>query len=238
MIIVVPSYKRAKDVPTRKTVPDSILAIHEFEAEDYEKNQGGKLLIVPDDLRGNIAKVRNYILDNIKDDRIVMMDDDVKGVGYYENYTQYMMPTNEIINFLENGYGMCEDLNCRLWGINLQSDPKFYRNFNPISLLGVVLGTFSCHYKPELRYDEGLYLNEDYDFFLKNINKYRKVLRFTKYHYVADHLNKSGGCGAYRMKETEIVQAKIMQRRWGSKVFKFDIKRSTNGIVKVPLKGN
>ena len=175
---------------------------------------------------------------NIDDEKIVMMDDDVKGIGYYEEYEQHIMNIDEIYHLLDNGYRMCKELNCRLWGINLQSDPKFYRIFNPISLLGVVLGTFSCHYKPELRYDEGLFLNEDYDFFLKNIVKYRKVLRFTKYHYVADHLNKAGGCGAYRMKDTEIEQAKIMEKRWGSKVFRFDINRSTNGIVSVPLQGN
>ena len=147
------------------------------------------------------------------------------------------MSYNRVLDFLDNGYNMCKELSCRLWGINLQADPKFYRTYNPISLLGVVLGTFSCHYKPELRYDEGLFLNEDYDFFLKNIKKYRKVLRFKKYHYVADHLNKAGGCGSYRLKDTEIEQAKIMEKRWGSKVFRFDIKRSTNGIVNVPLKG-
>ena len=237
MKIFVPSYKRAGDVLTRKVIPDSILAIHEFEEEDYKKNEGGELLVIPDELRGNIAKVRNYILDNANDDRIVMLDDDVKAIGYHQDCSQNEMNYNQILDFIDNGYVMCEELGCRLWGINLQSDPKFYREYNPFSLLGVVLGTFSCHYKPELRYDEGLFLNEDYDFFLKNIKKYRKVLRFLKYYYVADHLNKAGGCGSYRMKDTEIEQAKIMQKRWGSKVFRFDINRSTNGIVNVPLKG-
>lgn len=237
MKIVVPSYKRSGDVPTRKTIPDCILAVHEFEYNDYKKEQGGEFLVIPDNLRGNIAKVRNYILDNIKDDKIVMLDDDVKAVGYFENYKPFIMKYNKILDFLDMGYNMCEELGSKLWGINLQSDPKFYRIFAPISLLGAVLGTFSCHYKPTLRYDENLFLNEDYDFFLKNIKKYRKVLRFTKYHYIADHLNKKGGCGAYRLKDTEIEQAKIMKKRWGSKVFRFDINRSTNGIVNVPLKG-
>ena len=150
----------------------------------------------------------------------------------------YKIDANKKCNyFIYNGYNMCIELDCRLWGINLQSDPKFYREYNPFSLLGAVLGTFSCHYKPELRYDEELFLNEDYDFFLKNIKKYRKVLRFIKYYYIADHLNKAGGCGSYRLKDTEIEQAKIMQKRWGSKVFRFNINKSTNGIVNVPLKG-
>jgi len=237
MKIYVPSYKRAGDVLTRKVIPDSILAIHEFEKDDYKKKEGGELLIIPDDLRGNIAKVRNFILDNANDDKIVMVDDDVRSFGYHEDCSQHEMDYNRLLDFIDNGYSMCEELGCRLWGINLQSDPKFYRERHPITFLGAVLGTFSCHFKPELRYDEGLFLNEDYDFFLKNIKKYRKVLRFKKYYYIANHLNKAGGCGSYRMKDTEIEQAKIMQKRWGSKVFRFDINRSTNGIVNVPLKG-
>ena len=180
MKIFVPSYKRAGDVLTRKVIPDSILAIHEFEEEDYKKNEGGELLVIPDELRGNIAKVRNYILDNANDDRIVMLDDDVKAVGYHQDCSQNEMNYNQILDFIDNGYVMCEELGCRLWGINLQSDPKFYREYNPFSLLGVVLGTFSCHYKPELRYDEELFLNEDYDFFLKTINGHRKTFRFNK----------------------------------------------------------
>ena len=226
MKIYVPSYKRAGDVLTRKVIPDSILAIHEFEEKDYKKNDGGELLVIPDELRGNIAKVRNYILDNANDDKIVMVDDDVRSFGYHEDCSQHEMDYNKLLDFIDNGYSMCEELGCRLWGINLQSDPKFYRERHPITFLGAVLGTFSCHFKPELRYDEGLFLNEDYDFFLKNIKKYRKVLRFKKYYYVADHLNKAGGCGSYRLKDTEIEQAKIMQKRWGSKVFRFDINRS------------
>ena len=55
MKIVSPSYKRSKDVPTRKTFPDCILAIHEFEEKEYKKNQGGELLIIPDNLRVNIS---------------------------------------------------------------------------------------------------------------------------------------------------------------------------------------
>ena len=132
---------------------------------------------------------------------------------------------------------MAKDLGVSLWGINLQSDPKFYREYSPFSLLSPILGTFSCHYKPILRYDENLFLNEDYDFFLKTINKYRKTLRFNKYYYKADHLERSGGCGAYRLKEFEIEQAEAMQKRWGNKVFKFDINKSTNGRINVPLKG-
>ena len=237
MKIFIPSYKRAGNVKTRNALGCGILAIHECEKKEYKDKDGGELLIIPDELKGNIAKVRNYILDNANDDKIIMMDDDISCIGYHENNKQNKMKPEQIMNLFETGYKMAEDMNVSLWGINLQSDPKFYRNYSPFSMLAPILGTFSCHYKPQIRYDERLFLNEDYDFFLKTINKNRKTLRFNKYYYMADHLDMEGGCGSYRLKEYEIEQAQMMQKRWGSKVFRYDINKSTNGRINVPLKG-
>ena len=62
MKIFIPSYKRAGNVKTRKTLGCGILVIHEFEEKEYKNKEGGELLVIPDELRGNIAKVRNYIL--------------------------------------------------------------------------------------------------------------------------------------------------------------------------------
>ncbi len=235
--VFIPSYKRAGKVESRKVIKGSIIACHNFEEKEYREKEGGEILVIPDELRGNIAKVRNYILDNANCKRIVMMDDDISAIGYNEQLERHDFNEDQVLSFLTNGFVMADDLGVSLWGINLQCDPKFYREYSPISLLGVILGTFSCHYKPVLRYDENLFLNEDYDFFLKTIKKYRKALRFNKYFYQADHITKKGGCAAYRMKDTEIQQALIMQRRWGKRVFKFDIKRSTNGQLFIPLKG-
>lgn len=237
MKIYIPSYKRAGKVKTRETIGTGILAVHEFEAEDYKIKEGGELLIIPDTLKGNIAKVRNFILDSANDGDVVMVDDDISNIGFHEKLVQNKMSSEKIQQFLIDGYRMAKELGVTLWGLNLQSDPKFYRDYSPFSLLAPILGTFSCHVSPKLRYDESLFLNEDYDFFLKTILKNRKVLRFNKYYYIADHLKSSGGCGAYRLKDFEIEQGEAMQKRWGSKVFKFDINKSTNGRVNVPLSG-
>lgn len=237
MKIFIPSYKRAGTVKTRLTLNGGVIVCHEFEYDEYMEKEGGEILAIPDELKGNIAKVRNWILDNANDDEIVMMDDDISQVGFHENMIQISMSPKKIIRFLKNGYQMAKDLGVSLWGVNLQSDPKFYREYSPFSFHSPILGTFSCHYKPQIRYDENLFLNEDYDFFLKTINEHRKTLRFNKYYYKADHLGKSGGCGSYRLKDFEIEQAEKMIKRWGSRVFKFDINKSTNGRINVPISG-
>lgn len=188
---------------------DLIIAIHEFEEKEYRKKYKN-LMIIPDELRGNMGKVRNYIRDNAKCDYLVMIDDDVKEIGYHEKNKQIKIKKEYVLEFLKNGFQMCEEVGTILWGINLQSDPKFYRNYSPFSFLSPVLGPFSCHILKdnELRYDERLGLNEDYDFALQVLRKYRKIYRNNKYFYVCGHLTDKGGCGAYRLLDEEKNKAK------------------------------
>ena len=152
------------------------------------------------------------------------------------------MSLPEIMDFLVNGFIMAEDLGTPLWGVNLQSDPKFYREYSPFSFLSPVLAPFCCHIiddtvRRRIRYDERLGLNEDYDFFLQVIRIYHKVLRFNKYYYKADHLTVQGGCGAHRTLGEELRQAEIMIKKWGPKVVTYDFNKSTNPRIRVPFKG-
>ena len=215
-----------------------ILCVHGFEADEYKKKHKN-IMVLPDDTKGNMAKVRNYILDNCDSEVCVMLDDDVKSVGCYENGVRIELSEGDLFYKTLEWYYQAIELNTVLFGINLQLDPKFYREFNPVCFLSPILGTFSCIIKKDndIRYDERLGLNEDYDYFLQVIEKYHKVLRWNKYHYVADHISKKGGCGAYRVLDEEKRQAATMVEKWGNKVVRYNFNKSTNPKINVPLKG-
>lgn len=234
-----PSYKRAGKVEVRRWLPEVTLAVHEFEAAEYENLEGGSIAVIPDELRGNMAKVRNWMLDYgwAQGDQIVMLDDDVLWTGFHDQRAQRKFTVEEFRHFVDVGFQMAEDVGAFLWGVNLQSDPKFYREYSPLSFLMPVLGPFSCHRKHPLRYDERLGLNEDYDMALQHLQKYHKILRFNKHYYMAGHLVESGGCAAYRTLDEETRQSRIMTAKWGSSVVSYDLKRSTNPRVRVPYKG-
>jgi len=240
--IISPSYKRAGVVKAIELFQDRlILAVHEFEADAYKKAYpDNELMVMPDNIGGNMAKVRNYIRDNCNTRYLVMVDDDVTEVGYQENMKRYQLGLSAILDFLENGFRIAEGVGTILWGVNLQADPKFYRQYSPFSFLSPVLGPFSCHIvdnTKQIRYDERLGLNEDYDYALQVAHKYHKIFRNNKYYYIAGHLIEQGGCGAYRVLDEERKQSEIMQKKWGSKVAKYDFSKSTNPRIKIPLKG-
>ena len=79
MKIYAPSYKRHKGVKTHKIIKDIIYCVHEFEAEDYKK-LGYNIEVMPDSIKGNIARVRNYILDNYIDEKGLIVDDDLEAI--------------------------------------------------------------------------------------------------------------------------------------------------------------
>lgn len=239
--IITPSYKRSNNVKAVKLFEDNlIIAVHEFEVDEYKKNnKNNQIMEIPNDLRGNMGKVRNFIRNNANCDYLVMIDDDVEKIGYHERMVQNNMKLKEILDFIRKGYEICEEVGTILWGINLQSDPKFYREYSPMSFLSPVLGPFSCHIlkNKNIQYDEKLGLNEDYDFALQVLRKYKKIYRNNKYYYVCGHLKDAGGCGAYRLLDEEKKQAELMIKKWGSKVVRYDFNKSTNPIINVPIKG-
>jgi len=242
-MIAIPSYKRHDNCQTAKYLKKAVIFCHEFEVKDYEKCNDNLVVSIPDELQGKgMGIIRNYILDH-SDEEVLMMDDDVSYVGLYDKGILIKLNEQEVYDFIESGFRMCRELGTTLWGVNLQSDKKFYREYSPFSLTSVVLGPFfGVINDHDLRFDEDLGLKEDYDFSIQVANKYRKILRFNKYHYSCGHIKLKGGCASYRTMQKEHDQAIAFQKKWGSSIITIQRKTqggnlSINPVVFLPIKG-
>lgn len=237
--IFIISYKRAGNVTSDKVFKDAKIVIPDSQYEDYAKHEyknGCELLPIPDKYDGNIVKKRNYILDHYKGN-ILIVDDDYDHIGRVTNRKNEKLNVDRVDALLRNGFQMCRDLGTVMWGINVQTDPKFYRETGPFSTLSPVLGPFQAFCDCPLRYDESVYLKEDYDMSLQVLQKYHKILRFNMYYYLVNHFNKPGGVVSYRTKQKEIDHLERMVKKWGSKVVNYNLEKDVDPIVKVPLKG-
>ena len=210
--------------------------MNESQVEEYKRHNENVIMSMPDDRGGNMASVRNYILENLDCD-IVMMDDDINYIGYYEKGEMKVLLEEETYKFFENNFRMVRELGTVLWGLNLLVDKIAYREYSPFSLSSVVLGPCLGIIKEcDIKFDEKLGLKEDYDFSLQVLKRHRKLLRFNKYFYCAKHIGMSGGCASYRTKDKEIQQKKEFVKKWGNNIVQFkgdDI----NPIIHVPIKG-
>lgn len=223
IVVVSPSYKRGKElVPVAKYLPSVVVAVHEFEAEEYRKS-GHTVKVIPDAVRGNMARVRNWIVETYAGARgVVMLDDDVSGIMVWENQRERKLTAEEVGEFLEHGFTMAEQWGAYLWGINMVYDKGAYREMIPFCTVRPVLGTF-CGIRPNsIRYDEALPLKEDYDYAIQHLNKYRIILRFNKYCYVCGHNDRVGGCATYRTIRRERENFEILQKKWGSNIVRMD----------------
>lgn len=250
----VPSYKRASMVDTYHLLPSAKYWVHAFEAEEYKTaNFGMNVAVLPDEIKGNIARVRNFILRSELEagaDVVVMIDDDVDHFAYWEeNKRVKIFEEAEILNFIERYSVLAAEWGVKLWGINVNNDKQVYREYTPFSTLCYISGSFSCFLKGnDLFYDERFSLKEDYDMTIQQLNKYRQVLRVNKFYYLKKGAQQVGGCAVYRNVEKELLQIEALKKKWGARIVSndngqrnhkteknraFDI----NPVVRVPIKG-
>lgn len=219
---VSPSYKRAGQTATDKLFPFVTLAVSAAEADAYRAHTDN-LLIMPSAVQGNIARVRNWLLDQHRDcDALIMLDDDLHHLGRFVGTKARKLTPDELLTFAEMAVTMARDSGCYLFGLNPLNDKGSYREFAPFSFLSPVLGPFSGHIPSPLRYDERIPLKEDYDFCIQHLNRYRRVLRFNAYHYSARQSVNKGGCATSRNLTNERTQFNLLQAKWGSKIVQSD----------------
>jgi len=242
-MILSPSYKRAGICSTHKIIPGVTYCVHAFEANEY-RNAGLEVEEIPDKVRGNIARVRNWMLEyseKKKEKRVLMVDDDLVGLIWWEKNDRKDMDPEWAEEFIENGFNMAEGFGAKLWGMNVTTDKGSYREYTPFSMKSYISASFSGHLLPTIRYDERFSLKEDYDFTIQILQERRRILRFNMVYYNARHINTQGGCADYRLQDREKDQLKLLQEKWGSKIVKFDTKSDgtfdTNPIIKVPING-
>ena len=246
MNIYAPSYKRAKGVKTHRIIPSIIYCVHEFEAQEYI-DEGYKVEIMPDDIRGNIARVRNYMLKHYIKDKGLIIDDDIEALKFWSTEDGLPKSKNieDVAEFIEQGFNLCEEFGARLWGVNIIGDKGSYREYTPFALKSTISASFMGFLNNELIFDERLPLKEDYDYCIQNCNVYRKLLRINSVFMVKkDHGNK-GGCADYRTMSREVEQLKLLQNKWGNNIVKNDTTQrgakikgfDLNPIVRIPING-
>lgn len=238
-----PSYKRPEKSITQTIYPFVKLVVKESEAAEYIEN-GNDIIVCPDEIQGNISRVRNWIKDNLMQDNdaIIMVDDDNKGIGRWENQKYTVFNHEELFEFCESLTILCKDYGFYSFGLNCVMDKGAYREHTPFSTTKFIGAPFHGIMKNNLcEYDEEIPLKEDYDWTLQNLKRYGGVLRCNFASYNVKQAEQKGGCSNMRNLKEEERQFNILQRKWGSKIIQVDKKSKRsfdfNPILKSPVKG-
>ena len=254
IVVCIPSYRRPK-VKTLEYLPNARVYVDESEYSDYvnANHEGADIVSCPTGVQGNVARIRNYILDEEFGngaDIVCIVDDDMTGVYFWEGLKEHKV--EDFDAFLYKYSVMAQDMGVYLWGININQDAQNYREYSPFSFLSFIGGPFGVFINNGggLRYDEKISLKEDYDMTLQHLNKFRRVLRVNKFFYKVKQSEQAGGCATYRSIKRELEQLELLERKWGRKIVRRDkndrsigSKRANakqidyNPIIKVPILG-
>lgn len=252
--IACPSWHRPK-VETLDVYPHTRVYVAESEYGAYvEANpDGSDIVSVPDEVQGNLCRIRNYMLDTEFAngiDGVLIIDDDMSYVARYQSveaeqgiygYDRHILDEAELYEFVAGGFELCDEWGYKFWGVNCNSDPKVYSQFCPFTTLRYIGVPFQAHLRNPLRYDEALPLKEDYDMTLQHQQEYGGALCFMAYHYACRQSEQTGGCATYRNIAREKRQFELLQRKWGRDVIRQDKSSKKefdyNPILLSPLRG-
>ena len=250
--VCIPSYHRP-EVETKYYLPFAKVYVDPDEYKEYVKfNQDMEIKKCRKGVQGNVSRVRNYIFKQefgSGADVVCIIDDDLEGIYFWEGNERVFVETRDFLNFVKKFSQVAKDMGVYFWGINIVKDKIAYRECTPFSFINFIGGPFQCFLKGnECYYDNRLYLKEDYDMTIQQLNRYRKVLRINKYHYICKQSEQEGGCAAQRNMEAEKEQFDLLQRKWGADIVREDrairhnLKKDKryfdyNPIIKVPIKG-
>ncbi|MDI9548343.1 MAG: hypothetical protein QM346_12175 [Chloroflexota bacterium] len=254
-----PSYKRPGQVRTVEYVPWLRVYVDGIEADEYRMNNPGvDIVACPDGVQGNVSRVRNYIMREefaAGHEGVVLLDDDMRNIAYWDGEPRtdrHELPTEYLREWVDHNMRVAHEWGAYMWGVNLMPDPQAYNITCPFTVTRPVLGPFQAFRAGSgCWYDERLYLKEDYDMFIQQMNRHRKVLRLNRYFYQCKQSENIGGCATQRNMRREKEQLELLQRKWGRQIVRNDghkdrshrAKKSRvstidyNPVIRVPISG-
>lgn len=215
MEIIIISRSRWKDLPKKslRLFPDATVCVHECEVQHYRKLTD-KVLVHPDEIVG-IGPIRQWVIDNVKDETVVICDDDITHVYSQVGYHKVRIEDPETAQaIVERTAILAGDAGLSVFGFQQGARPMSYSNCRPFSLAtwtGGVVGVIG----KDLKYDTSLLLRADIDFCLQSLMRDRFVLIDGRYSFIHTRFAGQGGNAAQRSSERHEREIAYLKRKWG-----------------------
>ncbi len=232
---IILSRSRSDSIITHKFLNDAVLLVPESEKMDYVEVIGDscKIRTIPDSYKG-LSAVRNWCLDNFKEDCLIMFDDDIKGLFCICREAGFWVHgSNDIDQVLENAAFCAKGAKCGVFGFNQAWDVRKYQENQPFKLVGWVGGVIGVIGRKN-RFDEHNKLRVDIDFCLTNLLKNRIIWIDNRFSFVQKRFSNKGGNSVYRTMDSDKRELDYLKTKWGS-YLKFP-KSKTQQLVRVNIK--
>jgi len=207
MLVAIPSKGRAGSVKTLKVLPSASLFIPESEATNYRDiYPDAEIVLVPEDVRG-ITNTRNWVLENTTDRYVVFVDDDVRGVGYWdigiETKTMVPLTQDELTQDWMRLFHVTDDLGYHLWGAETTGDSRTVHPHRPFVWHSYVTASCMGIVNDGIRFNPEYPVKEDYELSLRCIKEDGGIVGARFLFWKNEHWTGTGGCVDYRTQNME-----------------------------------
>jgi hypothetical protein len=214
MILAIPSKGRPAGVKSQAVLPCAQVFIPQNEINDYARAGVKNLVAVPERIKG-ITATRNWILDNVKDRRVVMIDDDVLMQGWTRLFShhakQHRLREKDWLRECERLFEVTEQLRYRIWGVATQAALRSIYPFKPFLFRSYVTASFMGIINDgRTRFDERFPVKEDYELALRCIKQDGGIVAARYLYWQNSHWKDKGGCSAYRTQIMELQAIKLL----------------------------
>jgi hypothetical protein len=217
MKVVVPSKGRSQTIGkhTLALFPDATVVVDEAERDDYLDVVDEQRLVTHAGLTP-VVRILNWILDTIRDDVVVIADDDITELRAMSGWSPRRHRDPDVALAALEGAAQCAiDAGCGLFGFNQSPHPLYFKEHRPIQLarwVGSVVGFVGDH---GLRYDERLSLHEDADLALQSLLRHRIVWCDDRWAFVPLRLSNPGGNTGQRSADRDLEEQRYLRQKWG-----------------------
>jgi glycosyltransferase involved in cell wall biosynthesis len=199
--------------------PSATVSVGEEEADEYVKAGIPKknLLIHPPDVVG-ISKKRNWVLRNVDDECVVMLDDDCTGFACLVGQrTRKIKDEGAILQIFKNSEMACREIGTGYFGYNtVGTDLRKYDPCEPFRFIGFSAATHGIIGR-EVWYDEQFLVFEAVDYALSCIRRWRVIwldyrfefLSYVKMGYIY------GGVQLFKTAARDRLEREQIKKKWG-----------------------
>lgn len=219
MRIVIPSRQRSGNIPWMfQLFPAAYVCVADSEVETYRSvTPADRLLAHPDAVSG-MGPIRHWILTNVQDETVMMIDDDVSKMWIVTGLRK--RPVRDpvtIMAVLEHVAQCAKDAGAPIFGFNQAWDVRKYDPFRPFGLrtwTSAIFGVIGRSVLPNPQ----LKLRVDIDFCLRALARHKMIWVDYRFAFEQQRFSGTGGNASNRSEERNRAEIAYLKQRWGGAI--------------------
>lgn len=208
-------------MPTiRELLPSAIICVDEREVEDYRSYVPDENLLAHPEFDG-LPAIRNWIVDTIKTDAVVLIDDDLTCVRCTTGSKRAVTDSEEILAIIENGLIACSDLDLGVFCFSRTTNTTIIRpDVRPIVPVQQVFSAFGVMNRARHRkWRTDLHGRADVDYTMQTLLDDRCLYADIRYYFDFGRIYSGRGGAVGLISTSDFLEAsKRLKDRWGKHI--------------------